>query len=130
MGLEICAEGTEGFPLLSLGDDEHPRLIQVHEERAVLMATPEAGFVHPDPPNVLVTHLGADFADVVVNHAPETQVVLTDDPRNGRHRHAPDEREHQGLEEEGKPLPVRAQRTSASFTPQRAQATRGTGAFR
>ena len=101
MSLEVFAEGTEGLGFTALGGEEHPCLVQVHEEGEVLMPGAQAGLVHSDPPNVLVAHLGAGLARVVMDHAPETRVVLTDDPRHGRHRHALHEREHQRLEEEG-----------------------------
>src|SRR5690625_1578019 len=60
---------------------------------------------------------GSGRVDVVVDHAPETRVVHANDPSHGRHGHALDKREHQGLEEKGEAAPCAGPRHMGELDP-------------
>jgi hypothetical protein len=64
VGLEILAEGTESIGVPALGCEQHAGLVQIHEQRHVVVPAPEARLVDADPADRSVADLLAGNLDV------------------------------------------------------------------
>lgn len=130
MGFQVLPEGSEGLGFPSLGGEQDPRLVQIHEEAQVMVSPLEARLVDLDPADPGVAHLVPGLLHVVMDHPPDPCVVLPDHAGHRSHRHALHHRSTMASDSSVNPLPGRAQGTSTSFTPHASQWTLGIRAWR
>ena len=84
---KIVGEGGNGFGGTALGGEQHPGLVDIDEQRDVVVAAPSGGLVDRDPGDAGGIRPRPALLDVMVDHAPQPGVMLADDPRRGGNRH-------------------------------------------
>jgi hypothetical protein len=84
---EILGERGDGFGGAALGGEQHPCLVDIDEQRDVVVAAPRGGLIDGDVGHLRGVHARPSLIDVVVNDAPQPGVVLADDAGHGGNRH-------------------------------------------
>ncbi len=100
VGLKEAAELKHRALIALLGDVDGTTLVQVGEDRHVVLPAPAACLIDPHAHKAREILFLHRLIDVVMEHAPELRVVLADHLGDGLDRHLFDERHHQRLEEQ------------------------------
>src|SRR5271165_5633946 len=100
MGGKVIGEGGDGGGVLAFGGEQHPGLVDIDEQREVVVAAPGGGLVDGDPGHAGGIDPRPRLLDIVVNHAPQPRVVLAHNPRHCLDRHGRDHGHHQRLEQQ------------------------------
>jgi hypothetical protein len=106
---KVPPELLDRFTLSAIGHEQDLPLVQIRKHSHVVMALAYRLVVDPDSANLRVVAPGDCLVDVVVNHTPQSRVVLTDKPGDRANRHVPrhcqDERFEQQSESASRPAP-------------------------
>jgi len=87
-------------------DHEHAAaLVQIGEHRHIVMPTPRAGLIDPDPLHPVEVLPLDRLIDVMMHDPPDPHVRLADQAGQRRDRHLADHRHHQRLEQQREPRP-------------------------
>jgi hypothetical protein len=84
---EIFGKAADRVATLPLGGEQDTRLVEVHEERDIVVAALACRLVDPDRLDAREVGRITRFLDVVMNHAPEPGVILVDHPPDRGHGH-------------------------------------------
>ncbi len=101
MGGKVLCERGDRAGVAAFGGEQHSRLVDVDEQRDIVVAAPRGGFVDGDPRDAGGVGARPRLIDVVMDHAPQFGVVLADDPGDGLDRHGRDHGHHHRLEQQG-----------------------------
>ena len=98
---QIFGEGRHGLGVLALGGEQHPGLVDVDEQRDVVVAAPRGGLVDGDLGDARGVGPRPRLVHIVVQHAPQPGVMLADHLGHGLDRHGGDHGHEQCLEQQG-----------------------------
>jgi hypothetical protein len=84
--------------LLPFGPEQHPRHIEVYEDADVVVAPAAGRFIEPNALDSTVISRSHGLVHVVMDHTPQTGVVLTHEPCRCRYRHVRHHGQQQSLE--------------------------------
>ena len=87
---KVFGERGDRAGVAAFGGEQHPGLIDIDEQRDIVVASPRGGFVDGDPRDASGVGARPRLIDVVMDHAPQSCVVLADDPGDGLDRHGRD----------------------------------------
>ncbi len=100
VGFEIVGERFHGIGAAPLGDEQHAALVDIDEQRDVVVTALGGGFVDGDALHVGVVGALTGLLDPVVQDTPHPGVVLTNEARCGSDRHRRHQRHGQRLEQQ------------------------------
>jgi hypothetical protein len=100
VGFEIIGEGCDGIGVAAVGHEQHATLIDVDEQRDVVVAASGGCFVNGDALDGREVGTSASGLDPMVDDAPQPGVVLLHEACRGSDRHGGDERHDEGLEQQ------------------------------
>ena len=101
MGCKVLGECGDRAGVAAFGGEQHPGLLDIDEQRDIVVASPRGGFVDGDPRDASGIGARPRLIDVVMDQAPQFCVVLADDPGDGLDGHGRDHGHHHGLEQQG-----------------------------
>ena len=99
---QVGLEPLEGRGILAFGDEDRPGLLQIDKEADVVVASLAGRFIHPELPQIGVIDLLAGPVDVVLQHSPQTGVILPDQLGDPLDRHGLGQDHDEGLKQQGK----------------------------
>ena len=100
VGLQIVGERFHGIGAASLGDEQHAALVDIDEQRDVVVAAPGGGLVDGDALHVGVVGSLTGLLHPVVEDTPHPGVVLTNEAGCGSDRHRRHQRHGQRFEQQ------------------------------
>ncbi len=100
MGCEVLCERGDRAGIAAFGGEQHSRLVDIDEQRDIVVAAPRGGLVDGDPCDAGGIGARPRLIDVVMDHAPQFGVVLADNPGDGLDRHGRDHGHHHRLEQQ------------------------------
>ena len=98
---QVIGEGGDGAGILALGGEQHAGLVDIDEQRDVVVAAPGGGLIDGDPGHRRGVGPRPRLVHIVMQHAPQPCVVLAHHPRHGPDRHGGDHGHQQCLEQQG-----------------------------
>ena len=100
MGGEIGGERRDRGAVLAVGREQDPALVEIGEQRDIVMAPAGRGFVEGDALDLGVIGGVSRLLDIVVNDPPQARVVLSNHPGHRPHRHGAGHGDDEGLEQQ------------------------------
>ena len=101
MGREVLDERGDRAGVAAFGGEQHTGLIDIDEQRDIVVTAPRGGFVDGDPRDAGGVGARPRLIHVLMDHAPQLSVVLADDPGDGLDRHRRHNGHHHGLKQQG-----------------------------
>lgn len=97
---QIIGESSDGTGILALGGEQHAGLVDIDEQRDVVVPAPGGGLVDGDPGYRRGVGARPRLVHMVMQHAPQPCVVFPHHPRHGPDRHGRNHGHQQGLEQQ------------------------------
>jgi hypothetical protein len=113
MGGEIIGERGDGVGVPALGGEQHPRPVDIDEQRDVVVAA----LVDGDPDDVRGVDPRSPLRDIVIDHPPQSGVMLAHHSGHGPDRHGGDHAHEQRLEQQGEAGAVSSSRPDVPRAP-------------
>ena len=136
---QVIGEGSNGAGILALGGEQHTGLVNIDEQRDVVVAAPGGGLIDGDPGHRRSVGPRPRLIHIVMQHAPQPCVVLAHHLRRGPNRHGRDHGHQERLKQQSEaavgscPEPATGLDPVGTWTflmPHLSQRTRGTRALR